>query len=127
MAKAIKLKNNTFIDSKGVVHNRQLLSDILTVKNYTAGNYLVNGWSSNGASLVFNFNGLKVLVISVRFGTTNTIMQNLPSDMRPTYGFLVPANDQHNSGWVSVNTNGTVTCSSNLVTSQAVQCVAVYY
>lgn len=29
MAKSIKLKNNTYLDTKGIVHNRELLSDIL--------------------------------------------------------------------------------------------------
>lgn len=30
MAKSIKLKNNTYIDSTGITHNRDLLSNILT-------------------------------------------------------------------------------------------------
>lgn len=127
MSKSIKLKDNIYLDSTGVVHNRQLLSDILNIKKYTAGNYLVNGWSSNGASLMFNFNGLKVLSISVRYGTSTTVMENLPSDMRPTAPLLVPANDQTNGGWASINNNGTVTVKQTLVTSQAVQFVAVYY
>ncbi len=29
MSKTIKFKNNTYLDSKGITHNRQLLSDIL--------------------------------------------------------------------------------------------------
>lgn len=35
MAKSIKLQNNTYIDSKGITHNRELLSNILD--NYKRG------------------------------------------------------------------------------------------
>ena len=41
MAKSIKLKDNTYLDSKGIVHNRALLSDILNKSITINTNYKI--------------------------------------------------------------------------------------
>lgn len=41
MSKSIKIKNNTYIDSTGIVHNKVLLSDIL---NYSTNEKKVGTW-----------------------------------------------------------------------------------
>lgn len=46
MAKAIKLKNNTFLDSTGIVHNRQILADIL----YPVGSIYISVNNTNPAT-----------------------------------------------------------------------------
>lgn len=128
MAKSIKLSNNTFIDSTGIVYNRQLLSNLLKINKYTVSSYLVNDWVTNGSNQMFNVNGIKVLVISVRYGSSRTIINSLPSDMRPTSGeLLFPATDQTNGGWVSISTNGVVSVKQALATTQIVNFIAVYY
>lgn len=127
MAKSIKLTNNTFIDSTGVVHNRQLLSNVLKINKYTVGNYLANDWVTNGTNLMFNYNGIKVLVISVRYGSSRTIINSLPDDMKPTGEILVPATDQTNGGWAMISANGVVSVKQSLATNQIVNFVAVYY
>lgn len=128
MAKSIKLSNNTFIDSTDIVYNRQLLSNLLKINKYTVSSYLVNDWVTNGSNQMFNVNGIKVLVISVRYGSSRTIINSLPSDMRPTSGeLLIPATDQTNGGWVSISTNGVVSVKQTLATTQIVNFIAVYY
>lgn len=58
MAKSIKLKNDTYIDSSGVSHNRQKLSDVLNnfkgqlVMALTA--YISSGTTINNQNIPFN-------------------------------------------------------------------------
>ncbi len=63
MSKSIKFRNNTYLDSKGITHNRRLLSDIL--------NNLINGGSPvlyHPAQLSQMTNGNSTAIIDV----TNT-------------------------------------------------------
>ena len=63
MRKSIKFRNNTYLDSKGITHNRRLLSDIL--------NNLINGGSPvlyHPAQLSQMTNGNSTAIIDV----TNT-------------------------------------------------------
>lgn len=41
MSKSIKFKNNTYLDSKGITHNKKLLSDILNKYVVNSNNYVV--------------------------------------------------------------------------------------
>ena len=49
MSKSIKLKNNNYLDSKSVVHNKQLLSDIVDKLN-KLNNVGLNGTGTLGVA-----------------------------------------------------------------------------
>ena len=54
MSKSIKLKGNNYIDSTGIVHNRQLLSDLLSnisLIAYPVGSIYISVNSTNPATL----------------------------------------------------------------------------
>ena len=129
MAKSIKLKNNNYIDSTGITHERELLSNILTMKKYSANNYLVNGWSTNGLNVLANINGLKIISLCVRFGTSTRIMENLPNDMRPAGAILVMANNYLNTSYAIISAEGNIDINSSLLvsTNTAIILTAIYY
>lgn len=63
MAKSIKLKNNTYLDSRGIVHNKILLSDKLDTYDTK-----INNLSTNVSNLANDVNKLKV------YSTTETLI-----------------------------------------------------
>ena len=83
MSKSIKLKNNTYIDSSSIIHNKVLLSDMLDIKYITSG-----GWSMNTtvdkdcyADVEFSFNGWCYgggeLAFKVKCSSGETILQQI--------------------------------------------------
>lgn len=60
LSKAVKLKNDNYLDSTSIVHNKRKLSTILdkllgktTLNKLTVHNYLEYGWETNGLNQVF--------------------------------------------------------------------------
>ena len=47
MSKSFKFKNNMYLDTKGIVHNKKLLSDIL----YTIGSIYMSKNNTNTSTL----------------------------------------------------------------------------
>lgn len=73
MSKSIKLKNNNYWDSTGVIHNRQLLSDILPI-GFLRGTYdvLVNSWSISGT--------VTDKYLETRYRFKDTLLQLFPTN-----------------------------------------------
>lgn len=100
MAKSIKLKNNTYIDSTSIAHDKNLLSEIL--EDIILNNDLVNeilerngiedvGSNTNGSYIKYK-NGLMVCYGTVSMGNQtftidwwNTLNRSGNEDMRITY------------------------------------------
>ena len=90
MANSIKLKNNNYLDSTGIVHNRELLSTILNKFNLNVYDNKTSGTITGGGTL----SGLNV-----------TIQQNQDGSLAKIYG------------QIDISTNGktgNVIISSNL-------------
>ena len=80
-------------------------------------NYFTNSWSSNGQSVIeVDEIGLKHITVSCRNGTNVNLMQ-LPEEFRPTYTVLLNASNFTAVGYVTINTSGVVSVSSNIFTS----------
>lgn len=57
MSRSIKFRNNTYLDSTGIVHNQKLLSDILSVNYMRIGKSAEpQTWTSVDSWTVINFN-----------------------------------------------------------------------
>lgn len=84
------------------------------------GNWLLNGWSTNGANFAgVLFGKVKFLCISIRHGTSNTNIMQLPELMRPSGRFLAPATNFGSVNYIEVGNDGNVMCNSSLFTSGA--------
>lgn len=73
MSKSIKVKNNTYLDSSGVTHNRETLKDILTKLTTFDNNIIEYG----------NWFGLKLYRLSKAIAITsvgNQVIYTLPSN-----------------------------------------------
>lgn len=102
--------------------NKRYLDKMIAIKKYTRGDiekWLINGWSGNGACFACSqANGLKMLTISIRNGTSRNVMY-LPKELAPTIttGFLVPATNCTTAGYVEIYPDGLIEVSSNIFTS----------
>lgn len=117
MANSIKLKNNNYIDSTGVVHNREKLSDIL-VNIFNAINdsgkktpNFINNWSSKSFNpCYYRKVGNIVYIYGVIGGGNGSDIFTLPAGYRPVkpYCSFVCRNDTGTCR-ILVNDNGVVT------------------
>ena len=102
--------------------NKRYVDKMIAIKKYTRGDiekWLINGWSGNGANFACSqANGLKMLTISIRNGTSRNVMC-LPKELAPTIttGFLVPATNCAAAGYVEIYPDGLIEVSSNIFTS----------
>ena len=94
MSRSLKPKNNEYIDSTGIAHNRRKLSDILQemkdVENYTSQiSPLINvELNANDQQLIKNNNGLVVANLTFKAKTAVDLSQNtaifqMPAAVRP--------------------------------------------
>ena len=86
-------------------------------QNYNVSNYLVNSWSTNGASYMVRSNGIKYLQFAVRYGTSTTVVSSLPSDMRPSTNLIVLASNLANVGYAIIYTTGEIIIYGNIFSS----------
>lgn len=120
MAKSIKLKNNTYWDSSGIVHEKKILKNIInnlrnyiycgisneivtrnnydTVTNWKEYNNIGNAFSiSNGQILIGNdVNKVKISVKIRAYNTGNNLL----------YSFITKNSQGVSSTWVVDNING---------------------
>ncbi len=114
MSKSIKLKNNTYIDSKGVAHNKQTLYNILHTSNI---NLTFNSQYVYDTDL--DYNCLKIgniVILSINtmgFKTNNienygVIASGLPKPTATHRFHLFPNNGTANSFRVHIDTDGRI-------------------
>ena len=89
----------------------------LGIKEYDIFNYLQNSWSTNGKNFMANVGGLKIMMLSLRNGTSTTITTSLPNDMKPSTTLLINAGNLSSTGYVLVTTSGEISISSNIFSS----------
>lgn len=65
MSKSIKFKNNTYLDSRGIIHNKELLSDIL-------GNGIETTTNANGTAIKFPDGTMIAYTDTIGTGAYNT-------------------------------------------------------
>ena len=78
MSKSIKLKDNVYLDSTGVVHNRELLSDILNRDNH-ARVKIFSGSASSGSVITINttwqaLGKFKKLIVQINHTSWNSFI-----------------------------------------------------
>lgn len=92
MSKSIKLKDNNYLDSTGITHNRNLLSTILNKLTYNSG------WTriSTDYGVYYKKVGNIVTVRGISSGSrtlsgwSQTFLGNLPADYRPNTTIRYP-------------------------------------
>lgn len=113
MNKSIKFKNNCYIDSSGIVHNKKTLNNILTQNwnNYEFGNkndpIISSGhvnWVKIGNLVFLNMTDMMATQDFVTHGTV--IMSGLPKANTEIH-FLAQCHDSSSSRW-AITTNGEV-------------------
>ncbi len=77
MAKSIKLKNNTYLDSTSIVHNREKLSNILNMNITTSTIYKANFKYKNKDVYI------KYVEATLQGTSENQIKCGLPTDITP--------------------------------------------
>lgn len=95
------------------------IKDNEEIQEFSINSYLRNGWANNGFQ-IFKKGNVKTLNINVRLGTNVQIMV-LPEELRPSEQLLFQAINYNLPavGYIIIATNGTITASSNLVTSNS--------
>ena len=79
--------------------------------------YLKNSWEANGQNFIKkDGNGVKHIIISVRYGTSN-IVATIPPDFCPSETVLIPMNNRDKGSYAILYTNGNIEIDSNLFTS----------
>ena len=94
MAKSIKLKNDTYLDSSSVVYDKQLLSNILTPQNLTNKINFKNGTLNSNHNYLYKFGSLIVFNLTVKIATaipanTSVEIYTFPSEAIPIGNLLV--------------------------------------
>ena len=109
--------------------NASNLNSIQSLDEYNFNNYLTNSWATTGEAVAINYNGLKIIQVAVRYGTS-TVLGTLPSALRPSTAVLVQASNRSNVGYVRIKTNGEMELSGSEIfvsgSSNAVYFNAIY-
>ena len=87
MAQSIKLKNNTYWDSKGITHNKKLLSDILypvgsiymSVNNTNPATLFGGSWTQISGRFLYCTTTSKTTGGSTTTGSTTLTIDQIPS------------------------------------------------
>lgn len=78
MAKSFKFKDNNFLDSKGVVHNKEILSEILDRCQVYSNT--INGESTYNFNTIFNqiplANGINIVAVAGQTGSNGLSVKN---------------------------------------------------
>lgn len=106
--------------------NKQL-KDCAIVDTYSIDNYLINSWSTNGSCLLANYNGIKIIHISIRNGTNKTITNTLPNAMKPNTTVLTIDYNGSNGNYVSIDTNGSIKILDSNQVGENVIFTAIYF
>ena len=112
MSKSIKFRNDTYLDSSSVVHNKNKLSNILKDSGWQYPT-LLNNWSNkNFSKCRYRKIGNIVYIEGVVGNNSNTSKSTifiLPKEYRPTYNYSsFPCRDGGGTSRIYVATDGTI-------------------
>ena len=103
--------------------NLNTMQDINTT--VALSTYLVNSWETNGYCKVSKINDIIFLTLSVRRGTTDTIL-TLPSGYRPSGTVIVGVNNGVSGTNATISTAGVVKISDSNQIGNNVYITAIY-
>lgn len=129
------LTNYTLSSNLATVATSGSYNDLINKPSYTSYNtsqidsMLTNSWEHNGDNFAFILpNGIKMLQLAIRRGTSTSI-GTLPTELRPSGALMGVACDVSLGivGYFVINTDGTMTLTSNIASGGNTVCFNAIY